>query len=200
MTSATELNVGQRIKLIRTSKQLSMKQFAESIDVTHPHISRVESGRAQPSALMLKAIESTYGVRREWLETGEGPMMAPVSELVRRELAKYGGDVQFQAESELTKAAVYSQLEQQVERMSKYDIFEADPRLNLIAKYLREVWLSGGEKQKFLVGVRMGRAFPDFEDFVARNTGELSAAETPATDVLTKGEPDGDQGTASEES
>ncbi len=65
-------SLGQRIKEIRNEQSLTQQQFADSISVSRPFISRVEAGKENPSDSLLKLISATYNVRFVWLKTGEG--------------------------------------------------------------------------------------------------------------------------------
>lgn len=64
--------LGQRIKEIRSEQSLTQKQFADSISVSRPFISRVEAGKENPSDSLLKLISATYKVKFDWLKTGNG--------------------------------------------------------------------------------------------------------------------------------
>lgn len=69
-----------RIKLIRSNANLSMRAFGDRIGVGSSSVSFLESGRNAPSEQTVRAICREFGVRRDWLETGEGEMYAPVTE------------------------------------------------------------------------------------------------------------------------
>ena len=64
--------LGQRIKEIRNEQSLTQQQFADSISVSRPFISRVEAGKENPSDSLLKLISATYNVKFDWLKTGNG--------------------------------------------------------------------------------------------------------------------------------
>lgn len=67
-----------RIKILRTELGMSMSAFGERVGVGSSSISKIETGVNSPSEQTIRAICSEFGVRREWLETGEGDMYAPV--------------------------------------------------------------------------------------------------------------------------
>lgn len=64
--------LGQRIKTIRNEQSLTQQQFADSISVSRPFISRVEADKENPSDSLLKLISATYNVKFDWLKTGNG--------------------------------------------------------------------------------------------------------------------------------
>ena len=67
-----------RIKAIRAASGLSMRAFGDRIGVGSSSVSFFESGRNAPSEQSIRAICAEFGIRREWLETGEGDMYAPI--------------------------------------------------------------------------------------------------------------------------
>jgi transcriptional regulator with XRE-family HTH domain len=54
-----ELELGQRIKEKRLSRQLTLKQLAEMVGCSDAHISQIERGRASPSISTLKKIAAS---------------------------------------------------------------------------------------------------------------------------------------------
>lgn len=65
-------SLGERIKEIRKEQNLTQQQFADSISVSRPFVSRVESNKENPSDSLLKLIGATYHVKYIWLKTGMG--------------------------------------------------------------------------------------------------------------------------------
>ena len=72
--------MNNRIKSIRENASLSTRAFGEKIGISSAGVSKLESGANNPSEQTIRAICSVFGVRRDWLETGEGEMYAPVME------------------------------------------------------------------------------------------------------------------------
>ena len=73
------ITIGERIREIRTSKtpKMSQEAFAKSFGKTRPAVAAYESGSVVPDDSVLLLISKTYGVRYEWLKTGEEPMYPP---------------------------------------------------------------------------------------------------------------------------
>ena len=69
----TELN--NRIKQARLELGVSQRAFADSIGISAPALSKIESNDNNPSEQTLRMICNQYSINREWLETGEGPML-----------------------------------------------------------------------------------------------------------------------------
>lgn len=67
-----------RIKQLRTELGLSMSAFGSRIGVGSSSIAKIETGVNSPSEQTIRAICSEFSVRRDWLETGEGEMYAPI--------------------------------------------------------------------------------------------------------------------------
>lgn len=74
------MKTGDRIKEIRKTVGLSQKEFGERVGVTYSSISLIEKGTNNPSEQTIRAICTQFNIRREWLETGEGPMNPPDAE------------------------------------------------------------------------------------------------------------------------
>lgn len=66
--------VGDNIKKLREIRGMTQTKFAEQIGVRQSTIAMVETGKAKISRQALLAISRQFGVRLEWLETGEGEM------------------------------------------------------------------------------------------------------------------------------
>lgn len=68
--------VADRIKLIRKAHHLSQVEFAGILGISQTHISKVESGKDNPSNKILASICSEFEVNIEWLKEGVGPIEA----------------------------------------------------------------------------------------------------------------------------
>ena len=66
-----------RIAILRKTLKLSQRQFSERIGLQRTTITNYEVGRNNPNELARQRICKEFGVRREWLDTGEGEMFEP---------------------------------------------------------------------------------------------------------------------------
>lgn len=72
--------MNERVKQIRESHDLSMREFADKLGLTHGAISLIESGKRNITKQLVKSICSAFpDVNETWLLTGEGEMRAPAS-------------------------------------------------------------------------------------------------------------------------
>lgn len=71
--------MGERIKKLRKYFDLTQKEFAERIGSNQNNITNYETGRRTPSSAAFNNICKTFGVSEEWLRTGEGEMLVPVT-------------------------------------------------------------------------------------------------------------------------
>ena len=83
------MNIGDRIKKVRKSLDLTQEAFAARIGSVQNTITGYESGRRNPSAPVLSLICKEFNVNEEWLRNGTGEMFAPdasgeLEALVRR--------------------------------------------------------------------------------------------------------------------
>lgn len=66
--------IGDNIKNLRETLSMTQTKFAEQIGLTQGTIASVENNKRDLSRQALMAISQKFGVRLEWLETGEGEM------------------------------------------------------------------------------------------------------------------------------
>lgn len=73
------MSIGKRIKQIRKELNLTMEAFGKQIGVTRNSISMIESEKNNPSDQSIRSICREFGIREEWLRTGQGSMKAEQS-------------------------------------------------------------------------------------------------------------------------
>ena len=85
-----QLTIGNRIKKIRSAvnPKITQEEFAASIGKTRAALSVYELDRVTPDDSVLLLISKTYGVRYEWLKTGEEPMYPPETDDLLIKVAK----------------------------------------------------------------------------------------------------------------
>jgi len=72
--------VKDRIKQVRTEMGLTQDEFASRIGIGKSSVSLLESGRNNPSPQTIQLICQQFGVRKDWLLEGTGPMKLPAAE------------------------------------------------------------------------------------------------------------------------
>lgn len=65
------MNLGERIKVVRTENGLTQKDFANLFGLSHSHISNIENNREKPSDTLLLFMCSKFGINYEWLKFGK---------------------------------------------------------------------------------------------------------------------------------
>jgi transcriptional regulator with XRE-family HTH domain len=63
---------GERVKVIRTEKKMTMEQFGEKLGVQKSAISKIEKDKVNLTEQMFLLICREFGVNEVWLRTGEG--------------------------------------------------------------------------------------------------------------------------------
>ena len=66
-----------RIAQIIEAEKITKAAFAKKIGVSAPFITQLCNGDANPSTRTISDICREFNIRREWLETGDGPMKLP---------------------------------------------------------------------------------------------------------------------------
>ena len=72
--------LSERITLIAKNTGMTNTAFAEKLNITQASVSRLLSGKQNPSDRTLIDICDKLGVNEPWLRPGEGPMYKEVSE------------------------------------------------------------------------------------------------------------------------
>lgn len=87
------MTIGERIKILRKEKNLSMEDFGAVIGMGKSAVSRIENGVNGTTDQTIRSICREFGVNEHWLRTGEGEMLEQTRETVLDRLAvEYGLD------------------------------------------------------------------------------------------------------------
>ena len=68
------MTVGDRIEIILKHKNLKKVEFAAAVGIDQSYVTKIIKGTSKASPRLLDDICRTFGINREWLETGEGEM------------------------------------------------------------------------------------------------------------------------------
>ena len=71
------VNISDRISQVVKESSLTKTAFAKRINISQPYLSQLCGGGYTPSDRTIADICREFHVRREWLESGEGPMKLP---------------------------------------------------------------------------------------------------------------------------
>lgn len=71
------MTVGERIKQVRMTSDLSQAKFGQRIKIAGQSVSLLEIGKNNASDQTISLICKEFGVSETWLRTGEGEMMVP---------------------------------------------------------------------------------------------------------------------------
>lgn len=85
------MTVGDRIRKVRRTLDLTQAEFAARIGSTQNTVTRYETGDRNPSSTVLAMIGQTYGVSVEWLRSGTGEMFLPKATDALEALARERG-------------------------------------------------------------------------------------------------------------
>lgn len=73
------MSCGERVKLVRKSKDMTLEKFGEVLGVAKTTISKIENGVNSLTEQMAKSICREFNVSENWLRTGDGEMFIPMS-------------------------------------------------------------------------------------------------------------------------
>lgn len=85
------MEIKERIKQIRKSKDLTQVEFGKLIGVKGNTITNYETGLRTPTDAVINNICKTFGVNEEWLRTGNGDMFIDMD--LEDELMHWAGTV-----------------------------------------------------------------------------------------------------------
>ena len=94
-----------RIAELRKHLGLSQRQFGERIGLQRGTVTNYELGRNKPTETVRQMICREFGVRRNWLETGEGEMFEEKS---RHEQVKEISEKYLNKENEIFRSRLIS--------------------------------------------------------------------------------------------
>lgn len=85
------MTCGERVKLIRKEKGLTLEKFGEPIGVGKTAISMIENNVNNLTDQMLMSICRVYDINEEWLRNGTGEMFISVTR--DEQIADFIGDI-----------------------------------------------------------------------------------------------------------
>ena len=73
-SSSISMNIGARIKAVRSDFSLTQSDFASSLGISQNYLSEIEKGIKTPSETILIALSCIYKINIKWLRLGKGTM------------------------------------------------------------------------------------------------------------------------------
>lgn len=96
--------MNERIKELRSALGLNQTDFGERIGIKQTTVAGYENGIRAPSDAVVLSICREFGVREEWLRTGEGPMMQEVPQ--SKKIAAFLGDLMREEDGSFKKQLI----------------------------------------------------------------------------------------------
>lgn len=93
--------MNERISSLISALGIKKSEFAKRLNISQAFVSQMCSGVAMPSDRTIAGICREFGVREEWLRTGEGPMRQSLSR--QAEISKFVGEVMRDADQQDTQ-------------------------------------------------------------------------------------------------
>ena len=90
MLNSVEMNILDRIRLIRKALSLKQGEFASRIGLTQTALSMIELEKVALTEKNIKLICATFAVDETWLRTGNGQMFVSLSPYEKELLDTYG--------------------------------------------------------------------------------------------------------------
>lgn len=98
------MEIGERIKEVRQKLGKTQQAFADAIGLKRNTVANYEIGNVQPSDRTISDICREFGVREEWLRTGEEPMMQEIQQ--SKKIAAFLGDLMREEDGSFKKQLI----------------------------------------------------------------------------------------------
>lgn len=82
------MTIGERIGMLIEEKGMKRTEFAAVLKIDQSYVTKLTKGANAPSNALIENICRKFGVRREWLENGEGEMFACRNSAILEQLAQ----------------------------------------------------------------------------------------------------------------
>lgn len=104
LKEVNRLEIGERIKEVRQKLGKTQQAFADAIGLKRNTVANYEIGNVQPSDRTISDICREFGVREEWLRTGEEPMFVEIPE--SEKIAAFLGDLMREEDGSFKKQLI----------------------------------------------------------------------------------------------
>lgn len=71
----------EKIKLIRTAKNLTQAEFANAIGISRGNLSGLELGKVSPTPLLINCLSLMFGVDKKWLIDDDNEDLSALNDL-----------------------------------------------------------------------------------------------------------------------
>lgn len=168
------MSLGFRIKTVRKAAHLTQEEFGTALHITGAHVSKIESGKAHPSDMLLNAICFTWHINETWLRTGEGRMESP-HDVVAEKLKDIPGEDNRDLRTTYMSSIIKGQQAQEMEEFflpgfhslaHVTELLRSDDAENLrylINAILRE-WEDRDTRDRMLFEISLENCIPNYRD------------------------------------
>lgn len=80
-------SIGFRIQIVRKRENLTQVVFAKALGVKQGYVTRLESGKSEPSEQLILGICRAFGLKYEWLKFGTGEMLETARQYTSKGMA-----------------------------------------------------------------------------------------------------------------
>ena len=84
------MTVGERIEILIRKKKIKKVEFAAAVNIDQSYVTKIIKGTSNASSRLLNDISQKFGVRLEWLETGDGEMFVECDTSILEQLEASG--------------------------------------------------------------------------------------------------------------
>ncbi|MDI3547924.1 MAG: hypothetical protein PWR10_1576 [Halanaerobiales bacterium] len=167
--NAINKTIANRIKLLRKTLGLTQKEFANKLQISRSTIGNIENGTNTISDQLIHNISREFGVREEWIRTGQGDMKKPPEEIIQEALSKLSPE---EAREALEKImSDYSK-----EKVLEFDKEKEKPTFYKVLDFLKKQYDEADRDMQGYLTVKIKKDFPEYEEHVKKNQPEQKNA------------------------
>lgn len=159
-----------RIKEIRKDINATQEQFASFLGVTRQTISHIERGINTPSDQLIKLICKEFGIREEWLRTGQGEMKRSPEDIIKEATSKLSPEEAREAINNLI-----NELDNGGDILS-FEEEKDKPEFFKVLDFLKNKYEEADQDMKGWLTVEIKKNFPEYEQYVKKNQPEQKNA------------------------
>jgi transcriptional regulator with XRE-family HTH domain len=143
---------GIRFKIVRQNAGMNQLDFAESLGIKQGYVSQLETEKEKPSELLINAICSKFGIKKEWLVYGTEEMNEGLEARILWEIKLLGLDEVKKSFIDILKAndEIYMQP-------------IIDTEFNNIMEWLFDFWMHSDNDMRSWIKVQLKRTFPEYD-------------------------------------
>lgn len=152
------LHPGERVIEFRKHLKLSQETLGEAINMSRGNISKIESGKLEPSKGFLYAMKNCFAANPDWIKTGEGDMFIAPEEYIANGVKLLGAQRFSEGLGKVLKDPGFAELQALV---AVWEMVQGslDREIEGYLRYILSTWQHGDERMRNWLMVQLEKGF-----------------------------------------